>query len=139
MQIDINKYDQIKFEEKFKKTDLYNILKQDYDILSFDYHYKEKSPTPREIEGTKKSKFSVVPFYYLNFLTDVNPKKIYDLGCGWNIFKKYIPNIIGIGAESDSEHFFGDISDFVDDDYIKYHHNLNQLPLNLERLQFVVG
>jgi hypothetical protein len=51
-----------------------------------------------------------------------NPEHIYDLGCGWNIFKRYIPNIIGIGAETpNSAYFFADIHDFVDDDFVAGH------------------
>ena len=32
-----------------------------------------------------------------------NPKTIYDLGCGKNLFKKYLPNVIGIGAETPAQ------------------------------------
>ena len=81
--------------------------------------------TARQFYGGRpnyETVFSVVPFYYINFLLDQNPETIYDIGCGWNIFKKYIPNIIGIGAEDPaSSIFYGDIHDFVDDEFIQGH------------------
>ncbi len=139
MQLDISKYNQIKFEEEFKKSNLYQILKQDFGILGFDYHYSHNSnSTPRQSEGdqNRKTKFSVVPFYYLKFLTEANPSEIYDLGCGWNIFKKYIPNIIGIGAEETQDTFFGDIHDIVDNDYIKHHQNYFESVFSINALHF---
>lgn len=139
MQTDINKYNSIKFEKEFKTTDLYQHLKKDYDILSFDYHYTSYQRTPRQYEGDRQyiTKFSVVPFYYLKFLTDANPGEIYDLGCGWNIFKKYIPNIIGIGAENTQDTFFGDIRDFVDDDYIENHQNYFESVFSINALHYI--
>lgn len=139
MQLDINKYNQIEFEEEFKKSNLYQILKQDFDILSFDHHYvNDPDITFRQLVGAqnRKTKFSVIPFYYLKFLTDTNPNKIYDLGCGWNIFKKYIPNVIGIGTENIQDNFFGDIRDIIDDDYIKYHQNYFESVFSINALHF---
>jgi hypothetical protein len=139
MQLDINKYNQIEFEEEFKKSDLYQILKQDFDILGFDYHYiNDTGITFRQLAGdqNRKTKFSVIPFYYLKFLTDANPSKIYDLGCGWNIFKKYIPNIIGIEAENIQNIFSEDIRDIVDDDYIKNHQNYFESVFSINSLHF---
>jgi hypothetical protein len=42
---------------------------------------------------------SIVTFYYLQFLQEINPEKIYDIGCGWNLWKRYIPNIYGIDCK----------------------------------------
>jgi hypothetical protein len=85
-----------------------------------------------------KTKFSVVPFYYLEFLTEKNPKTIYDLGCGWNIFKKYIPSIIGVGAEDPkSEWFFADIHDYIDDEYIRGHQNHFESAFSICALHFI--
>lgn len=144
---DINKYDPIKFKEIFEKTTLYNKLNQDFDILSFDYHfiddyYTSPKVTPRQRVGettmfpiNKYTRFSVVPFYYLKFLTDKSPTKIYDLGCGWNIFKKYFDNIIGIDTKFD-DYFYADTDDYVDDNYIKFHQGYFESVFSINSLHF---
>ena len=139
----INEYEQSKFEPQFKKTKLYRILEKDFDCVAFSkqWNYPKTGigDTPRKIYSDQsKSLFSAVPFYYLEFLTRKNPKTIYDLGCGWNIFKKYIPNIIGIGAEDpNSDSFYGDIHDYVDDDFISNHQNYFESVFSINSLHFV--
>lgn len=39
-----------------------------------------------------------VPYYYIKFLLERNPQSILDLGCGLNIFKPYIPGIVGLDS-----------------------------------------
>ena len=118
-------YPKTEFQNTFSKTDIYRRLVEDFDIVSFEKCLISKSvSTPRQIAGHRnyKNVFSAVPFYYLQYLVEKHPKEMYDLGCGWNIFKKYMPNIIGVGAEApDSGNYFGDIHDFVDDGYIEGH------------------
>lgn len=126
---DINPYQEDEFRKKFIQTDLYSILEKDFDEIIWSRYeiFDYGGGTPRQNLGDKtlwKARFSVVPFYYLEFLTKQNPKNIYDLGCGWNIFKKYIPSIIGMGEEDpDSKWFFGDIHGRVDDNFITEHQN----------------
>ena len=85
-----------------------------------------------------KPKFYASAFYYLSFLLEKNPKEIYDLGCGWNIFKKYIPNIIGVGAENPSGPWFhADIHDYVDDDYVKGHQSTFESVFSICALHFI--
>jgi len=140
MQNDINKYDQNKFQEYFQKTSIYHQLLEDFDILSFEYHFQPRSKwTPRQNNADRNlpTKFSVVPFYYLDYLVNANPVEIYDIGCGWNIFKKYIPNIIGVGAESlDSGIFYGDKFDHFDDDYVLGHQNYFESVFSINALHF---
>jgi hypothetical protein len=104
------------------------MIKLDFDELVWDKFFEEAhevNATPRQNAlrlDNAPSRFSMTPFYYIRHLLEKQPKVIYDLGCGFNIFKKYIPNIVGVGAEPiDSGYFFGDIHDFIDDDYIKNH------------------
>ena len=136
----INPYDPVIFESQFKQTPLYQKLSTDFDQLLFDNNNAMYNRTPRQELGDpkcRKSVFSVVPFYYLNWLDQENPTNIYDLGCGWNIFKKYIPNIIGVGAEDPgSGHFFGDIHDFVDDHYIQEHQHFFKSMFSICALHF---
>ena len=123
----VNAYNKEIFLQSFTRTDTYTRLIKDFDIVSFDRvaNFLYETITPRQnFAGCLplKSKFSAVPFYYIDYLLEKNPEYIYDLGCGWNIFKKYIPNIIGIGAEPpDSQYFFADIHNFVDDNFVAGH------------------
>ena len=142
MLANINSYDKKTFLHEFSNTEIYSKLKEDFDILVFDYHGipdcfglgSNSEMTPRQYFGT--SMFSCVPFYYLNYLTKHNPQVIYDLGCGWNIFKKYIPNIIGIGAEEAGDKFYGDICDIVDADYVANHQNTFESVFSINALHF---
>lgn len=133
-----NAYSQLAFEPRFSKTPLYQRLSAEYEVLDFSKSWNPHFGTPRQQWGTQKRIFSVVPFYYLEFLTERNPKNIVDLGCGWNIFKQYIPNVVGIGAESpDSKWFSADIHDFVDADFINGHQQSFESLFSINALHFV--
>ena len=83
-------------------------------------------------------------WYYIQKLIETNPDQIYDFGCGWNIHKKYLPIIVGVGPDEAEGRYFADQEDYVDEDYIKYHQSffssamsicaLNDLPLSKIRL-----
>ena len=95
VQENINPYDAKKFRKTFISSDIYKKLKSEYDFVDFENSlWLQEFNTPRA--KLYQSRFSCEPFYFLDFLIKQNPEKIYDLGCGCNIFKKYIPNIIGI-------------------------------------------
>ena len=135
----INGYNSAEFAEHFKKTTIYQSLTQNFDVVSFEYFMENflnfKFGTPRKTIGTSFA--SAVPFYYLEFLTAENPSTIYDLGCGCNMFKQYIPNIIGVGAEDpDSNRFSGDVHDYVDDDYVKGHQEYFESVFSINALHF---
>lgn len=135
----LNGYIQSEFETRFTKTGLYEILSKDFDRIVFSKHWDSQvTGTPRQMFGDWTSVFSAVPFYYLEYLTSRNPKKIYDLGCGWNIFKRYIPNIIGVGAEDpNSDQFHGDMHDYVDDDFIAGHQSYFESVFSINALHFI--
>jgi hypothetical protein len=137
MQQNLNAYDPNVFEEYFTKTDLYARLKQDFDICRFGRDHLKIRDNMTARQFVTQRQFSVIPFYYLKFLTDQNPTEIYDLGCGWNIFKRYIPNIIGIGEESlDSGRFYGDMSGKVDNDFLATHQNYFESVFAINSLHF---
>lgn len=123
----INPYD----KEKCKEIVEQNYLAKIYEIagpsafLFYDFSYQLESSkydslmeyylqyfnfvTPRENLCT--SIFSCVPFYYLDIATAKNPTKIMDIGCGFNIFSKFMPNIYGIDpstAQCDEKGEFND-------------------------------
>lgn len=135
------KYDPAAWEIAFKKSNLYKQLVNEYDVVYFDkQHFFERIHiTPRQKAANRdRSWFSAIPFYYIEWLQEINPEKIYDLGCGWNIFKKYYPNIIGVGAEDPkSPFFYADIHDIVDDDYILGHQEYFESVFSICALHFI--
>ena len=138
MQNNINSYDPDKFKQEFVNTELYRKLQEDFDIVYFGNDQLEfrAKYTPRQFHASRK--FSLISFYYLKFLTDQHPKNIYDLGCGWNIFKKYIPNIIGIDRSSDEYPLplYADIDTTINDDFIKQHQNYFESVFSINALHF---
>jgi len=142
------KYDPAAWEIAFKKSDLCKQLVNEYDVVYFDkQHFFDYAThiTPRQQAAKHdQSWFSAIPFYYIEWLQEINPEKIYDLGCGWNIFKKYYPNIIGVEPDNESYEsffkewsFFADIHDFVDDAYILGHQEYFESVFSICALHFI--
>lgn len=135
------KYDPAAWEIAFKESDLCKQLVNEYDVVYFDkQHFFERAHmTPRQRAAiTIQTYFSAIPFYYIEWLQEINPEKICDLGCGWNIFKKYYPNIIGVGAENpESPSFNADIHDYVDDDYVLGHQEYFESIFSICALHFI--
>jgi len=107
----INGIDYKKFEAEFLQTDIGKQIVKDFDHVtcsaynmpSIIFMRHKFSATCRELLGSndlavKKpvTLVSIVTFYYLQFLQEINPSKIYDIGCGWNLWKRYIPKIHGV-------------------------------------------
>lgn len=149
MMLNRNPYDEEAFRERFKNSEIFNAVNQDFDTLLWTKHptviddrpsetfVGKDTKTIRQFVAEKYKTFSMVPFYYLEPLLEQSPGAIYDLGCGWNIFKKYIPNVIGISAEDDNgEYFFADKWDFVDDTFVKNHQNYFESVFSICALHF---
>ena len=115
----INPYNEFEFQAKFQNTDLYHRLTQDFDLITWTTHqstFRINGMTPRQFRGTRI--FSAVPFYYFDMIGF--DSVVYDIGCGWNIYKKYLPNLVGISADSQqSEYYSGDEYGFFDDLYVE--------------------
>lgn len=142
MQQQINPYNQDRFKFEFENTDLCKKLRMDFDRLIWDRMCIDfdAPPTPRERDGNKEycvTRFYVSAFYYLNYLLEVQPKQIHDLGCGWNIFKKYIPQVIGVGPDPKNKYSHVDIDDFVDDDYVSGHKEFFESVFSINALHMV--
>lgn len=136
----IKDYNKEQWQEQFSKTDLYKRLCKEYDVLVFDKNSEMVSQlTPRQqwADPNPKTYFSATIFYYLEELFSTNPETVYDIGCGWNIFKKYYPNIIGIGAEpKDSDFYYADLHDYVDKIYIQGHQSHFDCFFSINALHF---
>jgi hypothetical protein len=105
MSDNINPYNEIEFKSTFEKTKIYKKLKQDFGdnnliwLKFFNLRankIKIDGVTPRQ---QSRQQFSASVFYYLLPLLEKKYDTIYDLGCGANMFKPYLPGLIGIGAE----------------------------------------
>jgi hypothetical protein len=153
-----NVYDQDQFEPFFKQTSIYQQLLKKYTLINFDKFYQpfinnndkfkkgkiksepewwEKTETLRSIL-LKQGIVDAVPFYYLKYLTDINPEKIYDIACGCNFFKDYIPNLVAISGNPPSSPFFnGDEYGWIDDNYIAQHQNIFPSAFSLVSLHFI--
>lgn len=103
----------------FKSREVFKKISSDFDLVvdswyfhdDQNYYFNSQQRTPREVIGSPlPTFFSIVPFYYIDYLTSKSPSAIYDIGCGWNIFKKYISvPIIGIDRENPPPYFHADI------------------------------
>ena len=158
MQENINVYNEEEFKLHFSQTDLYKTINKDYDDVSwveprglrpYSLLWNQRkdaliasaqglsrpwvNQTPRFVRA-QMNWFSVTSFYYLNFLLEKNPTTIYDLGCGDNMFKKYIPNIIGIEPSQTCENV--DIIDKVDQTFIDSHQNYFESVFSICALHF---
>jgi hypothetical protein len=139
----IKEYSELEFKKSFENNIIAQRIKSDFDELVWDKFYElytKTVSTPRQSAlrlDNAPSRFSMAPFYYIQYLLDKNPQEIYDLGCGLNIFKRYIPNIVGVSPETiESGYYFGDIHDFIDDDYIKNHANYFESVFAINSLHF---
>jgi hypothetical protein len=136
MKQNINPYDPVQFKKEFEFTDICRNISKDFDNLWWDQQIKFfDSLTPRYAVSTNNVGFSMIPFYYLQPLLEKNPTSIIDLGCGANMFKKYIPNIIGIDAHY-GQICYPDIESQVDAEYIKTHQNYFKSVFSINALHF---
>ena len=133
----LNAYNSKSFQKIFKTADLAKQLEQDFDLLTWETDlstFKLSGMTPREFRGRRI--FSMVPFYYILQLG--LESKIYDIGCGWNIYKKYLPNLIGIDIKyPESTYFYADQIGFVDDQFVEQNTEKFENVMTMNALHFI--
>ena len=151
-------YDKNQFEILFKQTHVYQQLSKKYKLINFDRNYQhfisnvngklsnrkikndsnhwEENETLRgQLE--KNGIVDATDFYYLKYLTDTDTEKIYDIGCGCNFYKNYIPNLTTISGNSPSSRFFyGDEYGWIDNTYIAQHQNFFPSAFAIASLHF---
>ena len=136
MRQNLNPYNPEQFKKQFESTDICRNVAKDFDNLWWDQKTKLiDNATPRQWLSTPFKGFSMIPFYYLQPLLEKNPTTIYDLGCGANLFKKYIPSIIGIDKSNDGQNY-PDIEDQVNHRYIKTHQNYFESVFSINALHY---
>ena len=103
----INPYNKDEFEQSFKLTEIYKKLEQDFgknNLIWEKFFYngtwtKHDNHSSILIPRAKYKNFSMSVFYYLLPLLENDYDRIYDLGCGRNMFKTYLPRLVGVGAD----------------------------------------
>jgi hypothetical protein len=118
-----NDYDPDKFKLTFQNTELYTNVVKNADIVFWGKSFSSRDSFTIFSTDTPREKFSkkvitISSFYYLQFLTEVSPSNIYDIGCGMNYFKNYIPSIIGIDAEIKDGKIVGDVYGRFNDNFV---------------------
>ena len=141
-QKNLNTYDPVLFKQEFSKTDIFATMSQDFDLVHFDWHFSatdDLAGTVRQWYGGKDRKtiFSAVSFYYLQYLTANYQGDIYDIGCGWNIFKKYLPNIIGVDKFYNCKTWKPDIDMWFDESFCQKFHNQLDRIMSINSLHFI--
>jgi hypothetical protein len=116
-------YDKEKFLDQFSQTEIFKKIRSDYKYLYSDFREIDlpESKIPALRGGLNElSIFVYSIFYYLNFLTELDPKTIADIGCGSNFLKKYIPEIIGFDKTTEADIFSYFDKDFLENNLQKF-------------------
>lgn len=88
------------------------------------------SGTPRHRAVT--GQVPCASFYYTEFLVEIKPNIIHDIGCGMNFFKNILPNVIGIDGVGNP-----DIRDLFDKDFVAGHENQFDAVMSIDSLHFI--
>lgn len=86
------------------------------------------TPRLRAISG----QIPCATFYYTEFLIDVAPANIYDIGCGMNFFKDILPNVVGIDSVGNF-----DIKDIFDKTFVAGHEDRFTAAMSIDSLHFI--
>ena len=79
--------------------------------------------------------FNISVFYYIKFLTELNPDRIVDIGCHNNLLKKVCPIIYGIS--NNPKHVNADEISSFNSEFSKKHQNQFQCAMSICSLHFV--
>lgn len=120
MALIINGYDSDKFKSSIEGTTHHAKILELEQHKNFKISYERTYDgkfftghllTPREYYYHPR--LTVCSLYYINFLAELEPDQIIDIGCGMNNWKDFYPNIYGI----DSEHPAADRIEKFDHDF----------------------
>ena len=136
----VNPLDIEKWKKSFLNNSFYSKNFSNYNHIIFSYQemtllkaslHHTVYEVPRRFCKQYKI-LDAVPYYYIDYLLEKNPKTIVDIGCGENVFKDYL-NIIGIDSDESSNY---DIFDNVDEDYAKQHKNMYDAIITINTIHF---
>ena len=129
-------YNKQHFIKQFYYSDWFKKLKEDYKYLYSDkidirVPYEDQAKTVRH-RLNDSSIFLYSACYYLEFLIEKNPQVIADVGCGENLFKKYLPNIVGFDKTP-----WADVQEWFDDDFVLNHTDEFDCAFAINALHFI--
>lgn len=130
----VNPYEELSWRDTFTKSDTYRTIKEivpkDCKEIWTVSGLPGNHPTAREFQFYQYWNFNT--FYYLQPFLNIDDV-VYDLGCGGNLFKPYIKNLVGI----DPFHPNADINDICDTDFVKGHQNFFKRVFAINSLHFI--
>lgn len=125
----INPYDKESFKEEFPNTKYYRLIKELYPTAEISYD--PLTFTTREELFLDHNTVDATPFYYLQYLN--SDATVYDLGCGFNFFKPFFKNLVGVDPYDER----ADRDDIVDVTYYKEHESCYESLFSINALHFV--
>lgn len=118
-------YNKDEFLKEFSQTEIYKKLTQHYrhmfsdqDDVDIEFNKGDKSNSRSGAEDELICIYS--QFYYLGIIQENNPEVIADVGCGGNLIKKYIPNVIGFDKTQFADHYEWFDEKFIDNHYQEF-------------------
>ena len=128
-------YNKEEFFKKFLESDVYSKVKTEYNHIISDQadigrELELPEWTPR-VTLNSNSIFLYSVFYYIDFLLEQKPSCIADVGCGVNLLKKYLPNIIGFDKTSDA-----DYKEHFNEDFISQHYEEFDAAIAMNSIHF---
>lgn len=127
----LNPYDKESFKEEFPNTEHYRLIKKLYPTAELSYDPIHPLGCTREELFLDHNIIDVTPFYYLQYLnSDVT---VYDLGCGFNFFKPFFKNLVGVDPYDGR----ADKDDLIDASYYAEHKSCYDAAFSINALHFV--
>jgi hypothetical protein len=138
---EINPCDPVTWKQKFFSNKFYCDIATAYKFVIFSH--KEMTLMKAALNDTvyvpprnflnDHEILDAIPYYYINFLLENNPKFLIDLGCGVNYFKPHVPGLVGIDADPESA---ADIFDHFDQDFVAGHQHYCDALISINTIHF---
>ncbi len=137
----INPYDADLFKNQFESNDfVQKMYKEPFTDVVWEDTFKQRhKETLTGRHHAYRRVMYMASFYYLEFLQYTRPAKIYDIGCGANLFSLFYPNIVGISGPNirgDDETPFGDELGTFDSEYVKANASRFESAFSINALHF---
>jgi len=120
--MEYKRFDKDQFSQEFSKSEIFQRLASDHSTLYVEVQdipglQRDSSYKPARTVLLDQGICVTSIFYYIDLLLEINPKIILDVGCGDNILKKYVPEIVGLDPMCAA----ADIHGYFDDKFVQQH------------------
>jgi hypothetical protein len=127
--------------QEFNTTDPYQHISKSYKHIASSYREVSllKAALHHTVYETSRQFLEehrildTIPYYYIKFLLETNPKSILDLGCGLNVFKDHLPGIIGMDADEKTP---CDFVDYFDQEFAHGHKHQYDSVISINAIHF---